>query len=120
MAVSASMLFLAQASLYNDVKPYRLKYTPPAGLPETNIHTERHEISIADARTLDPHLNLQQDGLELRKFKSAMSYDDFDDEEKIKQVYLKEIAELLKLSLNASRVQIFEHLVAESPDHVEG
>jgi len=40
-----------------------------------------------------------------------MTYEDFNDETKIDKVYLKEIAESLKSSLHACRVQIFEHLV---------
>jgi hypothetical protein len=114
MAVSASMFFLAQVSLYDEVKPYRLKYAPPAGLPESNFQVERHEISIFDARTQSPRLDLHKDGFEFKTFKSAMSYEDFDDDQTIKQVYLKEVADGLKLSLKASRVQIFEHLVAKT------
>ncbi|KAF8849538.1 hypothetical protein BDZ45DRAFT_809874 [Acephala macrosclerotiorum] len=43
-----------------------------------------------------------------------MRYEDFDDDAKIKQVFLKELAESLKASLNASRVQIFEHLIRKA------
>jgi hypothetical protein len=46
MSVETSMYFLAHNSLYKEVKPHRFKYAPPAGLSETNIHVEEHEISI--------------------------------------------------------------------------
>lgn len=40
-----------------------------------------------------------------------MEYEDFDDEERIKEVYLKEVANCLKTLLGARHVQIFEHTV---------
>jgi hypothetical protein len=114
MSVSTPMFFLAQVPLYNEVKPYRLKYLPPSGLPQSNIQLEQHEISIRDVRTLDPGLDLQKDGFAFIPSKSAMNYEDFDDDENIKRIYLKEIAESLKTPLNALRVQIFEHLVRKA------
>ena len=36
-----------------------------------------------------------------------MTYGDFDDEERIKEVYLKEVADCLKTFLGAQHVQIF-------------
>lgn len=108
------MGFLARVPLYDEVKPYRLKFVPPSGLPESNIQVEQHDISIHDVRTLDRGLDLQKDGFAFLPFKSAMHYEDFDDDEKIKHVYLKELAQSLKTSLSASRVQIFEHLVRKT------
>jgi hypothetical protein len=108
------MYFLAHNSLYKEVKPHRFKYAPPAGLSETNIHVEEHEVSIHDVRQHGQALDLQKDGFALIPMTSAMTYEDFEDEKKIKEIYLKELAEGLKTSLNASRVQRFEHLVRDA------
>jgi hypothetical protein len=40
-----------------------------------------------------------------------MEYEDFDNEDMIKEVYLKEVANCLKRFLGAQHVQIFEHTV---------
>jgi hypothetical protein len=112
MSVTTSMYFLARDEVYNDEKPYRLRFVPPPGFPETNINTEKHEISIGDIRTQERKFSLEREGFALLPLKSSMNYDDFFDVAKIEQVYLKEVAELLISSMKASRVQIFEHLVS--------
>ena len=42
---------------------------------------------------------------------TRMKREDFNDEEKVKQVYLKEVGSRLKEFLGATRVQIYENLV---------
>jgi hypothetical protein len=111
MSVTASMYFLANLPLYEDEKPYRLKYDPPAGLPESNIEMEQHSIFIQDVRKHERDFTLQKDGFALLSLKSAMTYEDFNDDTKIQTIYLKELAGVLRSTLDASRVQIFEHLV---------
>jgi hypothetical protein len=56
-------------------------------------------------------LNLQQDGIALLPFDSRMMYQDYDDEDIVQKILLKEIANALKKFLGAQHVQIFEHTV---------
>jgi hypothetical protein len=48
----------------------------------------------------------------LDDFATQMKYSDYDDEDKIKAVYLRDVANRLKTLLNAQHVQIFEHTVS--------
>ena len=91
MPAETSMYFLAHSPLHKE-KPYRLKCVPSASLSETNIHVEEHKISIHDVPQHDQALDLQKDGFALIPMTSAMTYEDFEDEEKIKEIYLKELA----------------------------
>lgn len=103
--------FLKRLPLYNEEKPYSLRYTPPAGFPRANIEVERQEIQIQDIRSRVASLSLAQDGCEILRIASRMKYEDYDDDEKTKAIYLREVAETLCRHLGAQRVQIFEHTV---------
>lgn len=103
--------FLKRLPLYCEEKPYSLRYTPPSGFPRANIEVEQHEILVDDIRPHLASLSLAKDGCEVLPITSRMQYADFDDEETIKAVYLREVADLLCRRLGAQRVQIFEHTV---------
>lgn len=120
--VSSTMLtththFLKRLSLYDEEKPYSLRYTPPLGFPRANIEVERHEIRIEDIRPRLASLTLAQDGCEILRIVSRMRYEDFDNEETTKSIYLREVADTLCRRLGAQRVQVFEHTVRRR--HVE-
>ncbi|KAF2092426.1 hypothetical protein NA57DRAFT_82282 [Rhizodiscina lignyota] len=101
--------FLRRDELYHTVKPYSLRFTPPEGFPRANIKLEKHEISIHDVRAQKNNLNFKRDGATILELASKMSYDDFDDDELVKDIFLREVSNQLKLFLGAQHVQIFEH-----------
>ncbi|KAJ4385405.1 hypothetical protein N0V93_009833 [Gnomoniopsis smithogilvyi] len=103
--------FLKRLPLYYEEKPYSLRYTPPAGFPRANIEVERRDIQVEDIRPHVASLTLAQDGCELLPIVSRMRYADFDNDETIKAVYLREVADELCRRLGAQRVQVFEHTV---------
>ena len=103
--------FLKRGSLYDTEKPYSLRFIPPDGFPRANINLERHDIDLHDVRKDKSQLRFGSDGYEILDFNSAMAYRDYDDDEIVKDVLLKEIANLLKSFLGAQHVQIFEHTV---------
>ena len=113
MSVVASMDFLAKSDIYLDEKPYRLKFDPPADLARSNIQVDSREQVVEDIRGREAHFSIEENGFCLVPFDVEMSYEDYDDEQKIKQAYLPKVANVLQVMLGASRVQIFEHLVRQ-------
>jgi len=111
MVVVANIDFLARDVLYDKQKPYRMKFVPPSGLPWSNIKTEIQPQRIEDIRGREKEFSLSTTGFSLEKFDSDMTYEDFDNEDKIVQTYLPNVARLLRSMLNPSRIQIFEFLV---------
>jgi hypothetical protein len=102
--------FLERNQLYKTEKPYSLRFSPPEGFPRQSTKLEEHEIDVQDVRTAGP-LSYATEGCTVLDFQSLMEYDDYYDEEKVKDVYLREVANLLRDYFGASKVQIFEHRV---------
>lgn len=103
--------FLQRDPLYDVEKPYSLRFTPPSTFPRANIKLEKHTIQITDIRTRTKPLTFLNHGFALLPFTSSMHYADFDDDEIVKRVYLREAANLLRDHLGAEKVQVFEHTV---------
>jgi hypothetical protein len=102
--------FLAQNDLYETEKPYSLRFPPPEGFPRQSTKLEEHEIDVQDVRKSGP-LSFAVEGCTVLNLQSSMEYDDYDDEEKVKDIYLREVANRLREFFGASKVQIFEHRV---------
>lgn len=109
--LEADTYFLQRDPLYKEEKPYSLRFTPPDGFPRANIKLERHTISIHDIRSRSKPLSFWQHGFQMLPFQSAMKYSDFDDDNIVKEIYLREAANNLRDFLGAQKVQIFEHTV---------
>jgi len=101
---------------------------PPAGVPKSNIQTESHEVTITDLRPLvdsgsdrSDKIGLDKTGFEIvGDFETKLTEEDFYDDEKIKDVYYKEVEEQLKKSTGATRVFIFDHTIRRrSPGTVD-
>ena len=102
--------FLKRDELYETEKPYSLRFTPPEGVPRANIKLERHDIDIHDMRNVRT-LSFSEDGVAILQMESKMTYANYDIDTVVKDVFLKEVADLLKAFLGAQHVQIFEHTV---------
>lgn len=112
MSTIGSISFLSQdGSLYMEEKPYSLKFPPPDGLPKSNIQGYSHDEVIENVRGQEERFSIESHGFALVPLESVIKYDEYDDEEKIVELYLPQVAAMLKRMLKASRVQIFEHLV---------
>lgn len=107
--------FLKRDPLYDHEKPYSLRFTAPEGFRRANILLEKHAIRVRDIRDSRQQPSLEKDGCALLNFHSTMRYSDFDSEIRIKDTYLKEVANTLKTLLQAQHVQIFEHTVCYPP-----
>ncbi|KAL4243311.1 asaB hydroxylase/desaturase family protein [Abortiporus biennis] len=89
--------------------PYQWIHDPPAGIPATNVGAEPYPATIHDARGHESELTLDTTGFQFVKSESTEK--DFTDEERIKNVYYKEVEELLKKETGAKRVLIFDHTI---------
>jgi len=89
--------------------PYNYVEEPPAGVPRTNILEDKREVVVHNARGKEDSIGLDKTGFQFIKHVSAEK--DFLDEEKIKDVYYKEVEELLKKQTGAKRIFIFDHTI---------
>ncbi|KAL1950372.1 hypothetical protein VTO73DRAFT_5496 [Trametes versicolor] len=89
--------------------PYTYVQTPPDGKPRSNVGKDPRPVVIHDARGREHELTLDTSGFQFVKYPSAESA--FDNEERIKTEYYKEVEELLKTVAGAKRVFIFDHTI---------
>ena len=82
---------------------------PPEGKPRSNIDSEPHPAVVHDVRGKEDTVGLDKTGFEFVKHKSEET--EFIDEERIKNVYYKEVEELLKKVTGGKRVYIFDHTI---------
>jgi hypothetical protein len=111
MATTSTTNFLQRNALYDVEKPYSLRFTPPSAFPPSNIKLANYNITIKNVRTRSEPLDFFHHGFQLLPFQSQLPYAQFDDDDAVKRVYLREVANLIKTFLGARKVQIFEHTV---------
>lgn len=90
-------------------KPTRYVSEPPPGLPEWNGIDDPRDIRIEDARGRESEFTLDRNGFALLKAPTQVS--DFYSPEEVERVYYPEVERLLRETLGASRVHIFDHTV---------
>ena len=90
-------------------KPAYYRIDPPPGVPRWNGIDDPREVSIEDARGRESEFTLDRNGFALVKAPTAVA--DFYDPEQIKRVYYPEVERILRDTLAASRVFIFDHNV---------
>jgi hypothetical protein len=102
--------FLARDKLFEIEKPYSLRFPPDGDLPQSNIKREKFRVVVNDLRKGEPPA-LEQNGFQIMNMESAMRYSDFDDEERIKSLYLPEVEAALLKELGARRVHVMDFAV---------
>jgi len=90
-------------------RPARYVMEPPPGVPGWNGIDDPHLMRIEDARGREAEFTLDRNGFALVKAPSAVH--DFYDPDQIKSVYYPEVERLLRDTLGASRVVVFDHNV---------
>jgi hypothetical protein len=90
-------------------KPVYYNIEPPPGAPRWNGVDDPHEVFIEDARGRESDFTLDRNGFALVKAPTAVA--DFYNAEEIKRVYYPEVERLLRDTLGASRVFVFDHNV---------
>ncbi len=90
-------------------KPTRYAMEPPPGVPVWNGIDDPHTVLIEDARCRGSESTLDSNGIALTKAPTAVR--NFYDPDEIKSVYYPEVERLLRDTLGASRVIVFDHNV---------
>jgi hypothetical protein len=105
MTVEATLTYLAPLR----ERPYYYEGEPPPGVPWRNTHGDRRLMTLGDARALDAAPTLDIEGFRLTRFTTAAG--DLYDADTIRRVYYREVEELVKAIVGASRVVAFDHNV---------
>jgi hypothetical protein len=93
-------------------KPYELRFPPPEGFPARNTTwSEYSGIKVADIRGEESDFKVGENGFQLCHLDTSMTAEDFDDEEKIKTKFLKDVAHCVKSCTGAERVLVFDYSV---------
>lgn len=90
-------------------KPVRYVMEPPPGAPAWNGIDDPHHVRIEDARGRESEFSLDRNGFALLKAPSQVR--DFYNPDEIKSVYYPEVERLLRDTLGASQVIVFDHNV---------
>src|SRR3979411_2913270 len=90
-------------------KPAYYRIEPPPGVPRSNGINDPHEVTIEDARGRESEFTLDRNGFALVKAPTAGA--DFSSPDEIKRVYYPEVERLVRDTLGASRVFVFDHNV---------
>jgi hypothetical protein len=90
-------------------KPTRYVEDPPPGVPQWNGIDDPRQIAIEDARGREKAFTLDRNGFQL--VKAASRVGDFYAPEEVERIYYPEVEKLLRDTLGASRVKIFDHTV---------
>ena len=109
-AVRANIHFLKTDARYQKEKPYAFRYEPDTkDIPQSNMELEKVEgILIRDIRGLEPEYSLDLHGFTVLRQESALEHRDYYNPDRV-WIYLRELEDLLKTHLNASKVEVFRH-----------
>lgn len=116
--VESELGFLARDALYDTVKPYSLRFTPPDGSPRHNLQSELTKVTIRDARPLNP--TIEKHGFTLTRVPTKMRNDDFREHDKIERVYAPELQAHLKSLFQARHVRVIDYVVRALQVHIRG
>lgn len=90
-------------------KAYHIMYGDDEKLPRTNIKREWIETTMQNVRGSETALSYHTNGIAICELESAMSYKDFDQEQRVRDVYFSELENHLKHLLNANLVKFFRY-----------
>lgn len=109
----ATLYFLRRDELYRKVKPYNLEF-PSDDLPISNLKTHKVDrLPVKDLRGIEHAFTFDRNGFAVLNLKSAMTYEDFDDPEKVENTYCQELGVCLLQYMHATAVQVFDAQVAK-------
>lgn len=75
-------------------------------------HEKVDDVVIEDIRGQEQNFSFCNNGFSLINLNGGITYEDFNDTDKIESIYLKNVASKIKSELSAARVQIFDYSVS--------
>ncbi|OPB40709.1 hypothetical protein A0O28_0007890 [Trichoderma guizhouense] len=109
-AISASFFFLQHDVKWDKEKPYHVLFNPPEGLEKSNLNLQQvNNIIVNDVRELDSLPTIEKNGFTLIKIDTGLlTSDEFDDNQKVANIFLQRAAAAVKEALGAHRIQFFD------------
>ncbi|KAL6895045.1 hypothetical protein GGI43DRAFT_424493 [Trichoderma evansii] len=107
--IESQLGFVKKDVLYETVKPYSCRYTPQDDIPRHNLTVEMRDVTIHDARPLNP--TIEKTGFTLTTFPTEMKYQDYTDREKIFTIYAPELEKHLRALFQAPHVKVIDYAV---------
>ena len=113
-STQATGWYLKRRDLYKHEKPYMFTYdVSELGAEHTNHQYEEFKVSMDDARGKEPDFQLDMHGFAFQSHPTALTRDDFDNEELVRVKYYPEIEALMRQQFpHAAKIHIFAHLVS--------
>lgn len=112
--VCAETFFLAKDDLYQTEKLYRLQ-EPSDVLSRTNVKPDKiNDLLIRDMRGKEHEYTFDKQGFTVLEMESALSYEEFNDPQRVEDVYLEEVGTCLLKYLKGSSIQFFDRVVSSS------
>ncbi|KAI9685647.1 MAG: hypothetical protein M1820_010756 [Bogoriella megaspora] len=109
--VTTQMFFLDRDELYDTVKPYVIRYDVKTAVPPENIKRLSCSVTVRDLRQYKEELQFADCGFKVLSLPSSMTYEDYEDEEKIRRHHVPEILNQVKESFSADDAHVLEHVV---------
>ena len=110
--VQTSVYFLERSDRWLKEKPFLLDYTPAPPATKSNATVEREAITIEDIRGREHEFTYARNGFCILPLDCGMEAEEFGDDNKISEIYLREVGESVKTALGAARVQIYDYTVS--------
>ena len=109
--VQSSMHFFVRDKLYDNEKPFQLKFTPEDGVPMSNYRLEKRDgIKITSMRGHENQFSFEKNGFAVVKMDRETPYTEFNNAEGI-QKYLRTVVQSVQALLGADKVQVFSYAV---------
>ena len=109
--ITSQLSFLSRDDKFYREKPYILRFRPEDGFPMQNTTISEANISLTDIR-YQPPPEYRLSGLGVIGFETGMQYEDFDNHEKITNIYLQELEAKLVEYFPGSTVDFVSYLVS--------
>lgn len=104
--VVAPIGFLTKDAVFDHEEPYAFKYQADGLEKLTNMETEMRRVTLYDLRGQEEMASLDTCGFEIRTLRSKMTYEQFEDQQCIKKIYLEDIKKQMREDLGALSVKI--------------
>jgi hypothetical protein len=110
-SITANMIFLARDPLLETNKPYELLYDKPDMPRGCNFDEVTESVPLEDFRPLKGKLSLDRDGFVLVDLPHSIPYDDYFDEDALREGFVSDAKRILLEVCGARAVYIHECVV---------
>ena len=118
-SIDTFMYYLERTSLYDTEKPYTMRYQPDEDIPQSNFKKIKYPMTAKSMRLPGSGpFYLNDCGFQLVELKSHLSYNEFWDNKRVKEVYIQEVKDTLKRELGAKYVHVLDYAVCRPQSSV--